>query len=117
MQRMAAAFKNIKFPEGMVQLESIVARVLERDPVSWQAQLDAMDTIIFFLNYAGAERLDLAYSQFRELNLNRPRVEEALGTIEQVCGLLPPPTFTRGLRHGLEQASAEPSLSKAKANG
>jgi hypothetical protein len=95
MQRMAAAFKNIKFPEGMVQLESIVARVLERDPVSWQAQLDAMDTIIFFLNYAGAERLDLAYRQFRALNLNRPRVEEALDTIEQVCGLLPPPTFTR----------------------
>jgi hypothetical protein len=87
MQRMAAAFKNIKFPEGMVQLESIVARVLERDPVSWQAQLDAMDTIIFFLNYAGAERLELAYSQFRALNVNRPRVEEALATIEQVtCG-------------------------------
>jgi hypothetical protein len=83
MQRLAAAFKNIKFPEGMVQLESIVARVLEREPISWQAQLDAMDTIIFFLNYAGAERLDLAFQQFRLLNGGRPRVQEALATIEK----------------------------------
>ena len=30
MQRLAAAFKNIKFPEGMVQLESIVARTIRQ---------------------------------------------------------------------------------------
>jgi hypothetical protein len=42
--------------------------VFERDPVSWVAQLDALDTVIFFLNYAQFERLDMTYTQFEMLN-------------------------------------------------
>ena len=41
-------------------------------------QLDALDTIIFFLNYATAERLDLAYQQFGVLNAARSNVQVAV---------------------------------------
>ncbi|KAK3267468.1 hypothetical protein CYMTET_23981 [Cymbomonas tetramitiformis] len=52
IQRGTSAFKHIRFPEGMMQLEQIFENVLERHPGVWVEQLDTLDTIIFFLNYA-----------------------------------------------------------------
>ena len=56
--------------------------MFERDPVSWLAQLDALDTVIFFLNYAQFERLEQTFSQFEALNTH----EQAQAALQRLRG-------------------------------